>query len=481
MTRIKILLLSLVFALPVLAFGVNDGTKIKVKYKQYKNDIVILGFYSGKNMYVKDTFDVNARGEVVIEYPEAIDGGLYFLALPSIGYFDLVVAEPEISLETSQPDFIASMKVNKSEENRVLYEYQMFMRASYAEVSKLRERQKANKDNEDSVQVIKEKLEKIDADIKAFKEKLFEEHKDLFATKIIKATEEPRPRKRNEDEEDKEYNDYLYNFYQQHYLDNLDFTDERMLKTPVFEPRIDKFINELSLKQPDSVSASCIRVIDRSMQNRELFKFTLSKLFNKYAKFKFMGDETVVYNIAMRYYIPKVADWIDSAQYAKIYDRVAKMQYNLMGMKSKELIMQDSAGKYHSLHAMKSKYTILVFWDETCGSCRKAMKEIKIYYDKTPRDSVDVYAVNIGRDLPAWKAYVVNHNLNFINVVDPKDFNNYRVNYDVFSNPIIYILDDEKKIVARKIPASSLEDFINMLEGKGNKLNSLQSEEKGEF
>ena len=481
MMKIRILFVSLLVATCFFAFASPDGTDIKVKYKSYKNDIVILGFYSGKNMYVKDTFDVNAKGELHINYKEELDGGLYFLAIPNIGYFDLVITEAEISLQTSQPDFIASMKVIKSEENKLLYNYQSYMRTQYNKKVALQKRLDANKGNEDSLQIIREELVQLDELIKTFKENLFVTGKDLFATKIIKATEEPRPRGRNEGEDDKDYNEYLYAFYQNHYLDNIDFSDERIMRTPVFEPRIDKFINELSMRQPDSVSASCQRVIDRSLQNKEVFKFTLTKLFNKYAKFKYMGDETVVFQLAMKYYIPKIADWVDSAQYAKIYDRTAKMQYNMMGMKAKELIMQDSLGDYHSLHAMKSKYTILVFWDETCGTCRKSMREIKEFYNQTPRDSVDVYAVNIGRDLPAWRAYQVKHNLKFTNVVDTKDFNNYRVNYDVFSFPIIYVLDEEKKIVARKIPASSLEDFINMLEGKGKAMKRLESEEKGEF
>ncbi|MBC8344339.1 MAG: hypothetical protein H8E61_10185, partial [Bacteroidetes bacterium] len=99
--------------------------------------------------------------------------------------------------------------------------------------------------------------------------------------------------------------------------------------------------------------------------------------------------------------------------------------------------------------------------------------------DKTPRDSVDVYAVNIGRDLPAWKAYIVENNLNFINVVDPKDFNNFRINYDIFSYPVIYILDKDKKIIARKIPAASMEDLINVMEGKASSMKPMESEEKG--
>lgn len=477
--KTRIFLIFLFISLSHFLLAESTGTHIRIKYKSYKNDIVILGFYSGKNMYVKDTFEVNAKGEVAIDYEEELPGGLYFVAIPNVGFFDLVIAEHEISLQTSQPDFIASMKVLKSEENILLYNYQAYMRTQYNNKMAIQERIKHIPDKEDSIKILKEQLIQLDDEILAFKNNLFEAGKDFFATKIIRATEEPRPRSREEGEEEKDYNEYLYAFYQNHYLDNIDFSDERLLKTPVFEPRIDKFINVFSMRQPDSVSASCQRVIDRSLQNEEVFKFTLTKLFNKYAKFKYMGDETVVYQLAMKYYIPKTAKWVDSAQYAKIYDRVAKMQYNLMGMKGKELIMKDSAGNYHSLHSLNSLYTILVFWDETCGTCRKSMKEIKDFYDKTPRDSVDVYAVNIGRDLPAWKAYIVENNLNFINVVDPKDFNNFRINYDIFSYPVIYILDKDKKIIARKIPAASMEDLINVMEGKASSMKPMESEEKG--
>ncbi|HCI55668.1 MAG TPA: DUF5106 domain-containing protein, partial [Bacteroidales bacterium] len=51
--------------------------------------------------------------------------------------------------------------------------------------------------------------------------------------------------------------------------------------------------------------------------------------------------------------------------------------------------------------------------------------------------------------------------LTWINGWDPQRITRYDYYYNITSTPLIYILDREKKIIAKKLPVESIESFID--------------------
>jgi hypothetical protein len=63
--------------------------------------------------------------------------------------------------------------------------------------------------------------------------------------------------------------------------------------------------------------------------------------------------------------------------------------------------------------------------------------------------------------------FIKEYNLNWINVADPQLRNNFRHEFDITSTPQIFLLDENKKIIAKKIEVDSLKDIIQReMEGK---------------
>ena len=47
------------------------------------------------------------------------------------------------------------------------------------------------------------------------------------------------------------------------------------------------------------------------------------------------------------------------------------------------------------LHTTSANYTVLIFWDPTCGHCKEVLPKIdSIYRAKWKADSVSIYAVS---------------------------------------------------------------------------------------
>ena len=76
------------------------------------------------------------------------------------------------------------------------------------------------------------------------------------------------------------------------------------------------------------------------------------------------------------------------------------------------------------------------------------------------------------------KEYIDKMNMSgWINVNGPRTYTGlYQKQYDASTTPTIYVLNEEKKIIAKKLPAERLEEFLTRYEEveayeKGNKPN----------
>jgi hypothetical protein len=90
-------------------------------------------------------------------------------------------------------------------------------------------------------------------------------------------------------------------------------------------------------------------------------------------------------------------------------------------------------------------------------------------YLKYKEYGFEVFAVGTEFENKEWKKYISEHDLTWINISDNadnpnniKDYPlNFRANYDVFSTPKIYLLDKDKKIVAKRIENEQLDDYLS--------------------
>jgi thiol-disulfide isomerase/thioredoxin len=158
----------------------------------------------------------------------------------------------------------------------------------------------------------------------------------------------------------------------------------------------------------------------------------------------------------------------------KIQERVNKIKPNILGTPAYNLTMLDTslkisnntlvAGtlKYISLYDIKAKYTVLVFWDPTCSHCKVEVPELYHIYDslKSKGVSIEVYSVGIESDPELWKEFIRKNKLNWINVTDPANQTHFRDYYDIYSTPVIYLLDEQKRIIAKRLDPGKVRDFI---------------------
>jgi thiol-disulfide isomerase/thioredoxin len=121
---------------------------------------------------------------------------------------------------------------------------------------------------------------------------------------------------------------------------------------------------------------------------------------------------------------------------------------------------------YSNLYQVKAKYTVLVFWAEDCGHCQTEIPKLNENL-KELKGKVDfkVFAVQTKAELfDKWCKFIVDKKLDFINVYEGIPFNNIRDKFDIFATPVIYILDKDKRIKAKKLGAEQVVEIIKIME-----------------
>lgn len=457
----------------------TSGHKITGTITGLQDSTVMLAYYFGGKQYATDTAVVT-NGKFTFEGEKELKGGMYLVVLSESRYFDIIVSEQHFSFTTKTDDLVGAMTFKNSKENPVFYKYLNFITNMQKEVTPLRKQlETAEGENKKALQ---DKASEVDKKVKEFQSNFTENNSDKFFTKILKASTEPVIPESPLDSLGNPDKTFPYRFYKKHFLDNIDFSDERMLRTRVFYSKMDQYLDKLTAKHPDSINLSADVLVEHARANSDIFQYVVSYITSTYERSKIMGMDAVFVHMVENYYITKQCDWVDSTQLVKIADRAQKIAPNLIGRKASEFLdfygrpfMKDTSGVLHTLQEVNSEYTVLVFFGPTCGHCKKEIPKIKYDVDSLTSAGYDIktFAVATEFDKKEWKKFINNQKIgDWTNVADinhdeegnPVASSDWRDKYDIYSTPVIYLLDKDQKIIAKRITHTQIVEIISRLE-----------------
>jgi peroxiredoxin len=168
-----------------------------------------------------------------------------------------------------------------------------------------------------------------------------------------------------------------------------------------------------------------------------------------------------VYN---KYFASGEMDYWANAQLKKnLKDHADKLARGLIGKVGPNLMMQDQNLQPRSMYDIKKKYTILYFFDPDCGHCRKeSPKLVDFYVRNKNRFDLEIFAVSADKSIQKMKDYIKEMKMTWITVNGPRTYlkEHYQNLYYAETTPTLYILDRDKKVIARKLPVEKLEEFL---------------------
>ncbi len=461
MNKNKTFLIALFLMFQIISFAGKPVYSIKVKFLNLKDTICYLGNYYGDKSVIKDTGRVDSKGICTFQGDEKLPGGIYLIITPSKKYFEFLFdRDMNISFEADTTDFVNTLKIKGSPDNQLFYEYLRFISKKSKDAEPLRLEIKKHSKNADSLKMLTDQMTIIDKEVKKYKLDFIAQHPDCLLSSVFNASWEPDLPEAPLLQNGKRDSAYIYRYYKQHYLDKINFTDDRLLLTPVFHPKLKTYLTQLTIQMPDSVIAAADYLIEKTKDNKEMFKYIVWYITNYSETSNIMGFDAIFVHMVEKYYMTNKAFWVSAANLDKIVSRAKILKNLLLGAKTPNLTVQDTSYVYQTLYNIKSKYTVLYFWDPTCGHCQKETPKLVDLYNKLHNKGVEVFALCTDPNLEEWKKYIIEHKLNWINVMDMQNITGFHSIYDIFSTPVIYLLDENKVILAKRLSVEQLEGFL---------------------
>ena len=123
----------------------------------------------------------------------------------------------------------------------------------------------------------------------------------------------------------------------------------------------------------------------------------------------------------------------------------------------------DPNGKMISLNDIKGKVTIIDFWASWCGPCRRENPNVVSVYNKYHDKGLEIISVSLDKpgQKDKWLKAIEDDKLTWHHVSNLNYFNDPIAKlYNIQSIPSTFILDNEGKIVAKKLRGKALEDKV---------------------
>lgn len=443
----------------------DDGFTIKARIRGLKDTTAVLAhWYYVPGQYIpKDTARIDAEGRMTFVGKKKLPEGLYLVVTPNQRYTEFVItSDQDFSFETDTANMVQNMKVVGSKENESFYAYQQQMGKFYEETQAI-EVQKKLRDDAVSTALFNKQRADVNKRATDFRKEFLKDNDGLFATKLLKASSEPDVPEAPKASNGRPDSLWTFNYYKAHYWDDFDLADQRFLRTPILQRKVDRYVKELTVQVSDSLIKEADMLIGRTKPDKEMQQYMIYYITSQYERPKILGTDEVFLHMAEKYYLTGIMPLSDSSARARIVEKVNTLKPLLVGKVLPVLVVSDTLKRPINFMGIKTPYTVVFFYAPHCGHCREAAPKLKKFMDanRLKEKDVTMIAIPVEDSVEDWKKFIQEFKIgNWTNGYDFTYRTDYRHQYDVFTTPVVYVLDKDKRIIARALPAESVEDFL---------------------
>ena len=468
---------------------IAQGYDIKIRVKGLSDTTVILGYHNAGSLQAFDTTWINEKGIGRFKGDKQIPGGIYFLYLPSQKTQDLLIDDNQnFQIITDTSLSLSNTVYKNSIVNARFIDYQKNFLAYRNKDAELAKKLK-DSTNAEPKESIKRQMNENRKAYEKFISKTITDNQNNFLGYLIKSIQDIEiPEIPGDTTINPVNSNWQYYYYRNHYFSNFDLTDARLFRTPFYQDKVMTYITKVCEQNPDSLMVQADYLIDKVKNDSTLFRYMLITLFSHFARSNIMGMDAVTIHIAEKYYLTD-SWWSSPKTLADIKESVKKTKSLLIGKTAPDMELMHvpsqhfidaakdttlkrypHAGTMIDLNMIDAKYLVLLFWEADCGHCKKAVPEMyKLYEQSLKSLNVKILAIStlFGEEGKIEWIDFVNKNkmYDWINAWNPYSYQ-YKIKYDIETTPQIFILDENKKIIAKKISPEQVVEIIKALNGE---------------
>ena len=444
-----------IFSLCFLFISVNSWAKtncridFQIKGLEYK--AIIFAMQYGEKQLIIDTIQLNNQAMGFYESKERLTGGIYVVIFPSTKYFELLINDEQFfSLISDTTETMKNLIVEGSEETELFRQYQV-------KSSIIAKTIRYNSENAKT-----EALEFLNKDLSQFKDSIQRYMPLSFINKYFQMQLEPTfpDSLLKTQKPGREMFVNLQQYKKNHYFDNVDFKDHRLLRTRLLHEKLQYFFNVLLSQQADSVCKEIDFLLHKTQANEEAYRYILSMLNQNYRQANTSQQEKILVYLADQYYLNGKAPWADPRFVKLLQEKCETLRPALMGVKAANLELQTIDGKKIDIYNIDAPFLVIFFWSDDCKVCLAEAEKLNQFYLKNKSKGIEILAIYVHADKNGFQDFLARTGYNWKFAYDPILKSNFSKLYRVDSTPKIFLLNQEKTILDKSSNTNAFEQYL---------------------
>ena len=215
-----------------------------------------------------------------------------------------------------------------------------------------------------------------------------------------------------------------------HFWDGIEDFDGPTDENPILAAQIDFYFDKMVAPLPDSITLEISRLIDKTENNTDLRDFILWHLLERYRYPEYMSQDQVFVWLYDQYFSQLEIKDLNETNLALIQEKAERLRRLALFNVAPDIKLGDSI----DLQYIENNFTVLFFYDHDCDLCQQEMQDLDSVVAQHPE------IIKLAIDM----------NTDDVQVDVLYDL------YDIETTPLIYVLDRDKRIIAKKIRARQI-------------------------
>jgi len=436
------------------SLGIN-GYKITLK-SNLKEHKVYMWYCYGENRYPLDTSMTNTEGTALFEKNYQVTGGVFILYLtPRKALEFLLTEENNFTINLDTADVSGKTTFTGGRENTIYYDFLRKINVNQYQSEVLKRKLRRKDLPADSVAQLKNMVEAYRQQDILIKKQVIEKNKGLFIADLIAAGMKPEV-SRNQKVQ------LWQRETKKRFFENVNFSNEKLAFSPALFNLYEEYIEDWTFKQGDSLIAACDHILKKAAAGKENFKWSLYYLSSYFERVAVNGQDKAFVHLVEEYYKKGKSWWLTKEQLDNMVRRAEILKRLFVGNVCPDFTAQDSSWKEINLHSRIKGLTVLYFWSYDCKHCLEESPKLAAWINKNPQ--LNLVTACAGPDEEKWKEKLKEFKFPGTHFIDPEMKANYTYVYSITATPQIFVIDKNKKIIAKYIDdTKGLDDYIKRL------------------
>lgn len=416
--------------------------------------VYLLNFYGEKNALL-DSAKSDGAGAFSFTMAATLSPGMYRLSWGKENYIDLIFNRENIRFHSDATAAFDSLRIVESVENRIFYDFMLADRISQTKLELLQPIVDYYPGQDSFYFKAAATYEQVQHQQEALLDSLKRDFPGSYSVRILSHYSTPfLPVSLSPD--------IRLEFLKQHYFDYVDFNDTALLRSNAWPNKAISYLalysnNRYTQKQLETEFIKAVTLmLNAASQNPDIFKYLLDYLVSGFDKYHF--EEVITY-LSENFSDPYSCE--DQERKSALQKKLDTFKKIAIGQPAPDFESPDTNGIPVRISSAQTPYTLLLFWSTECPHCLDMLPKVKAVYEAQNPKRMEIISIAIDTSRAAWIQVTREEQLPWINLSDLRGFNSPAADlYNIYATPTMFLLDREKKIIAKPISYRELEGAL---------------------